>query len=208
MVQLSHLYMTTGKIKALTIWTLVGIVGLDAGISNAILFLEKMSRQGRSIVFSIHQTHDSTFKLFDSLTLLALGRWGFMAMHRKLWHCLYPLVMTESCNSSADFFPYVVNDTPLLWPPRNRGDGTGGYWRASHKDKQSREEWAIFYSSSYRETKSELEGLSVGQKRNMVFTYKTYTTLLIDWGGCPSSNIYLATLKLRSCYHKTGYRGL
>ena len=123
MVQLSHLYLTTGKIIALTTQACVGIMGLDAGISNAILLLKKMSRQRRNIVFSIHQTHDSTFKLFDSLTLLALGRWGFMVMHRKLWHHLRPLVMTESCNSPADFFPYVVNDTPLLWPPRNQGDG-------------------------------------------------------------------------------------
>ena len=123
MVQLSHLYLTTGKIIALTTQACVGIMGLDAGISNAILLLKKMSRQRRNIVFSIHQTHDSTFKLFDSLTLLALGRWGFMVMHRKLWHHLRPLVMTESCNSPADFFPYVVNDTPLPWPPRNQGDG-------------------------------------------------------------------------------------
>ena len=74
MVQLSHLYMTTGKIIALTIRTYVGIMGLDVGLSNAILLLEKMSRQGRSFVFSFHQTHDSTFKVFDSLTLLSLGR--------------------------------------------------------------------------------------------------------------------------------------
>ena len=74
MVQLSHLYLTTGKIIALTTQASVGIMGLDAGISNAILLLKKMSRQRRNIVFSIHQTHDSTFKLFDSLTLLALGR--------------------------------------------------------------------------------------------------------------------------------------
>ena len=74
MVQLSHLYLTTGKIIALTTQACVGIMGLDAGISNAILLLKKMSRQRRNIVFSIHQTHDSTFKLFDSLTLLALGR--------------------------------------------------------------------------------------------------------------------------------------
>ena len=74
MAQLSHLYMTTGKIIALTIQTFVGIMGLDVGLSNAILLLEKMLRQGRSFVFSFHQTHDSTFKLFDSLTLLSLGR--------------------------------------------------------------------------------------------------------------------------------------
>ena len=33
-------------------------------------------------------------------------------------------------------------------------------------------------------------------------------TLVIDWGGCPNSKIYLAAPKLHSCYNKIGYRGL
>lgn len=36
-----------------------------------------MSKQGRTIIFSIHQPRYSIFKLFDSLTLLAAGRLMF-----------------------------------------------------------------------------------------------------------------------------------
>ena len=36
-----------------------------------------MSKQGRTIIFSIHQPRYSIFKLFDSLTLLASGRLMF-----------------------------------------------------------------------------------------------------------------------------------
>lgn len=34
----------------------------------------RLSRRGRTIIFSIHQPRYSIFKLFDSLTLLALGK--------------------------------------------------------------------------------------------------------------------------------------
>ncbi|KAM9610431.1 broad substrate specificity ATP-binding cassette transporter ABCG2-like isoform 6-T6 [Morphnus guianensis] len=49
--------------------------GLDASTANAVLtLLKKLSRRGRTIIFSIHQPRYSIFKLFDSLTLLALGK--------------------------------------------------------------------------------------------------------------------------------------
>lgn len=37
-------------------------------------FYFRLSRRGRTIIFSIHQPRYSIFKLFDSLTLLALGK--------------------------------------------------------------------------------------------------------------------------------------
>ena len=37
----------------------------------------RMSKGGRTIIFSIHQPRFSIFKLFDSLTLLASGRLMF-----------------------------------------------------------------------------------------------------------------------------------
>ncbi|NXA08049.1 ABCG2 protein, partial [Sapayoa aenigma] len=49
--------------------------GLDASTANAVLILlKKLSRRGRTIIFSIHQPRYSIFKLFDSLTLLATGK--------------------------------------------------------------------------------------------------------------------------------------
>lgn len=40
-------------------------------------FYLRMSKQGRTIIFSIHQPRYSIFKLFDSLTLLASGKMMF-----------------------------------------------------------------------------------------------------------------------------------
>jgi len=52
--------------------------GLDSSTANAVLLLlKRMSEQGRTIIFSIHQPRYSIFKLFDSLTLLASGRLMF-----------------------------------------------------------------------------------------------------------------------------------
>ena len=42
-----------------------------------------MSKQGRTIIFSIHQPRYSIFKLFDSLTLLASGRLMFHGPARE-----------------------------------------------------------------------------------------------------------------------------
>ncbi|XP_007890144.1 broad substrate specificity ATP-binding cassette transporter ABCG2 isoform X2 [Callorhinchus milii] len=52
--------------------------GLDASTAHAVLLLlKRMSKQGKTIIFSIHQPRYSIFKLFDSLTLLANGRMIF-----------------------------------------------------------------------------------------------------------------------------------
>nr|XP_005292067.1 broad substrate specificity ATP-binding cassette transporter ABCG2-like [Chrysemys picta bellii] len=48
--------------------------GLDASTANAVLLLlKRMSSQGKTIIFSLHQPRYSIFRLFDSLTLLAAG---------------------------------------------------------------------------------------------------------------------------------------
>uniref|UniRef100_A0A6I8N0B8 ABC transporter domain-containing protein n=1 Tax=Ornithorhynchus anatinus TaxID=9258 RepID=A0A6I8N0B8_ORNAN len=49
--------------------------GLDSSTAYAVLLLlKRLSRKGRTIILSIHQPRYSIFKLFDSLTLLALGQ--------------------------------------------------------------------------------------------------------------------------------------
>uniref|UniRef100_A0A8D1GZZ7 Broad substrate specificity ATP-binding cassette transporter ABCG2 n=2 Tax=Sus scrofa TaxID=9823 RepID=A0A8D1GZZ7_PIG len=58
--------------------------GLDSSTANAVLLLlKRMSKQGRTIIFSIHQPRYSIFKLFDSLTLLASGRLMFHGPARE-----------------------------------------------------------------------------------------------------------------------------
>ncbi|NXN09071.1 ABCG2 protein, partial [Indicator maculatus] len=85
--------------------------GLDASTANAVLFLlKKLSRRGRTIIFSIHQPRYSIFKLFDSLTLLALGK---VLYHGPATQALeYFSSIGYECepfNNPADFFLDIIN---------------------------------------------------------------------------------------------------
>ncbi|NXT69381.1 ABCG2 protein, partial [Chaetops frenatus] len=85
--------------------------GLDASTANAVLILlKKLSRRGRTIIFSIHQPRYSIFKLFDSLTLLASGK---VLFHGPAKHALeYFSSIGYECepfNNPADFFLDVIN---------------------------------------------------------------------------------------------------
>ncbi|NXN88100.1 ABCG2 protein, partial [Bombycilla garrulus] len=85
--------------------------GLDASTANAVLILlKKLSRRGRTIIFSIHQPRYSIFKLFDSLTLLAAGK---VLYHGPAKHALeYFSSIGYECepfNNPADFFLDVIN---------------------------------------------------------------------------------------------------
>ncbi|XP_067850736.1 broad substrate specificity ATP-binding cassette transporter ABCG2-like isoform X3 [Heptranchias perlo] len=52
--------------------------GLDASSSNAVLLLlKRLARQGKTIIFSVHQPRYSMFKQFDCLTLLTNGKLMF-----------------------------------------------------------------------------------------------------------------------------------
>ncbi|CAF3700099.1 unnamed protein product [Rotaria socialis] len=52
--------------------------GLDSSMARSVMeCLQKLSRTGRTIVFSIHQPRYSIFKLFDALYLLAGGRCAY-----------------------------------------------------------------------------------------------------------------------------------
>ncbi|NWQ98108.1 ABCG2 protein, partial [Burhinus bistriatus] len=85
--------------------------GLDASTANAVLILlKKLSRRGRTIIFSIHQPRYSIFKLFDSLTLLALGK---VLYHGPAMQALdYFSSIGYECepfNNPADFFLDIIN---------------------------------------------------------------------------------------------------
>ncbi|NXB76757.1 ABCG2 protein, partial [Donacobius atricapilla] len=70
----------------------------------------RLSRRGRTIIFSIHQPRYSIFKLFDSLTLLASGK---VLYHGPAKHALeYFSSIGYECepfNNPADFFLDVIN---------------------------------------------------------------------------------------------------
>jgi len=85
--------------------------GLDASTANAVmLLLKRLGQRGRTIIFSIHQPRYSIFRLFDSLTLLSLGK---LVYHGPLSNSLpYFEQLGYKCqehNNPADFFLDVIN---------------------------------------------------------------------------------------------------
>ncbi|XP_014929119.1 broad substrate specificity ATP-binding cassette transporter ABCG2 isoform X1 [Acinonyx jubatus] len=157
--------------------------GLDSSTANAVLLLlKRMSEQGRTIIFSIHQPRYSIFKLFDSLTLLASGRLMF---HGPAQEALgYFALMGYQCepyNNPADFFLDVINgDSSAV--VLNRQDQAGEAKETEEPSKRDIpliEKIAEFYANSAfsRKTKDELNQLSEGQKKkSSAFGEITYAT--------------------------------
>ncbi|XP_077207207.1 broad substrate specificity ATP-binding cassette transporter ABCG2-like isoform X2 [Paroedura picta] len=85
--------------------------GLDASTANAVLLLlKRLSRRGRTIIFSIHQPRYSIFKLFDSLTLLALGKVLYHGPAKNAVEYFRSVgYECEPFNNPADFFLDVIN---------------------------------------------------------------------------------------------------
>ncbi|OWK06994.1 ABCG2 [Cervus elaphus hippelaphus] len=142
-----------------------------------------MSKQGRTIIFSIHQPRYSIFKLFDSLTLLAAGRLMFHGPAQEAldyfqsigFHC-------EPYNNPADFFLDIINgdSSAVVLNREDTGDEVNETKEPSNKDTPLIEKLAEFYvnSSFFKETKVELDKFSGSQKRKKLSSYKeiTYAT--------------------------------
>ncbi|CAG5123848.1 unnamed protein product, partial [Candidula unifasciata] len=88
--------------------------GLDANTANTVLlFLRRLSRKGRTIIFSIHQPRYSIYRLFDSLMLLSSGSIVYHGPAREAldffesqgFHC-------QEHNNPPDFFLDVINGDP------------------------------------------------------------------------------------------------
>ncbi|XP_075058047.1 broad substrate specificity ATP-binding cassette transporter ABCG2 isoform X2 [Mixophyes fleayi] len=163
--------------------------GLDASTANAVLLLlKRMSRQGKTIIFSIHQPRYSIFRLFSSMTLLAGGR---MLYHGPAEDALNYFTQLgyecESHNNPADFFLDVINgdSTAVALSKLEELDigevNDGGSQTVVEK-------LASEFSNSiyYRETKAELEKLSNGDKVKTNFfsrqiTYNTSFFHQLKW---------------------------
>uniref|UniRef100_A0A4W3JHW2 Broad substrate specificity ATP-binding cassette transporter ABCG2 n=1 Tax=Callorhinchus milii TaxID=7868 RepID=A0A4W3JHW2_CALMI len=104
--------------------------GLDASTAHAVLLLlKRMSKQGKTIIFSIHQPRYSIFKLFDSLTLLANGRMIFQGPAFKALDYFATIGYNcEPYNNPADFFLDIINgDSTAVEARQNEYFDTGVY---------------------------------------------------------------------------------
>ncbi|XP_067413255.1 broad substrate specificity ATP-binding cassette transporter ABCG2-like [Emydura macquarii macquarii] len=157
--------------------------GLDASTANAVLLLlKRMSRQGKTIIFSIHQPRYSIFRLFDNLTLLAAGR---MLYHGPAQNAIeYFKSIGYECepyNNPADFFLDVINgDSTAVASSKANDVDLDNIEEHINRDKSLAEKLAEQYSSStyYKETKAVLENISRENKKKMKTFFRpvTYTT--------------------------------
>ncbi|XP_074946485.1 broad substrate specificity ATP-binding cassette transporter ABCG2 isoform X1 [Phalacrocorax aristotelis] len=145
--------------------------GLDASTANAVLLLlKRMAKQGKTIIFSIHQPRYSIFRLFDSLTLLAAGR---VLYHGPAQHTIeYFQSIGYECepyNNPADFFLDIINgdSTAVAMSKTNETNTAERTEECTEYDKTLAEKLAEKYSHSayYQETKAILENISLGNKK-------------------------------------------
>ncbi|XP_060030117.1 broad substrate specificity ATP-binding cassette transporter ABCG2-like [Erinaceus europaeus] len=145
--------------------------GLDSSTANAVLLLlKRMSKQGRTIIFSIHQPRYSIFRLFDSLTLLASGRLVFHGPAQEaLGYFESAGYQCEAYNNPADFFLDVINgdSSAVILNRDNESDETRGIMEPTQIETLCIEKLAELYVNStfFRETNIVLSHLSVVLKQ-------------------------------------------
>ncbi|NXG60811.1 ABCG2 protein, partial [Hemiprocne comata] len=156
--------------------------GLDASTANAVLLLlKRMAKQGKTIIFSIHQPRYSIFRLFDNLTLLAAGRVLYHGPAQQAISYFQSIgYQCEPYNNPADFFLDVINgdSTAVAMSKADETDTAGSTAESREYEKTLAENLAEKYSSSayYQETKAALENIPLGnrKKTKAVFRQITY----------------------------------
>ncbi|NWR88189.1 ABCG2 protein, partial [Furnarius figulus] len=155
--------------------------GLDASTANAVLLLlKRMSKQGKTIIFSIHQPRYSIFRLFDNLTLLAAGR---VLYHGPAQHAIGYFqsagYQCEPYNNPADFFLDVINgdSTAVAMSKTDETNTAESTEEHTEYDTTLAERLAEKYSNStyYQETKAQLENISPGNKKKTKSVFRQIT---------------------------------
>ncbi|XP_049670805.1 broad substrate specificity ATP-binding cassette transporter ABCG2 isoform X3 [Accipiter gentilis] len=155
--------------------------GLDASTANAVLLLlKRMAKQGKTIIFSIHQPRYSIFRLFDNVTLLAVGR---VLYHGPTQHAIeYFQSIGYECepyNNPADFFLDIINgdSTAVAMSKTDETNTAESTEERTDYDKTLAEKLAEKYSNSayYQETKAVLENISLGNKKKTKAVFRQIT---------------------------------
>ncbi|KAM6971858.1 broad substrate specificity ATP-binding cassette transporter ABCG2b [Aplochiton taeniatus] len=85
--------------------------GLDSNTANSIIsLLHRLSRRGKTVIFSIHQPRYSIFRQFDQLTLMHKGEVVYAGEAQKALEYFTQLgYQCEPFNNPPDFFLDVIN---------------------------------------------------------------------------------------------------
>uniref|UniRef100_A0A673J6Y9 ATP-binding cassette sub-family G member 2-like n=1 Tax=Sinocyclocheilus rhinocerous TaxID=307959 RepID=A0A673J6Y9_9TELE len=149
--------------------------------------LFRMANSGRTIILSIHQPRYSIYRLFDSLTLLVGGR---LVYHGPAQDALdYFMQIGYTCephNNPADFFLDVINGDSTAVTLNKLNDLDQEQLSSSLKCIEDRLVEEYKNSSSYKQTKSELERIVQGQDystrpKSRTITYNTSFCHQFNW---------------------------
>ncbi|XP_075799477.1 ATP-binding cassette sub-family G member 3-like [Microtus pennsylvanicus] len=169
--------------------------GLDwSTTTDVISVLRRMSRRGRTIIFSINQPPYSIFRLFDSLTLVASGKVMFHGPAQEaLEYFTSADYEYDSHNNPADFLLDIINGGfSALLDTEEDGHDVDKYKELSERQHQVRENLANMYtqSSSYRKMKAELDPLlrelKAGRSSALEITCVTSFWHQLQWIICRS----------------------
>ncbi|KAJ8365137.1 hypothetical protein SKAU_G00139680 [Synaphobranchus kaupii] len=119
--------------------------GLDANTANSIIsLLQRLSRNGKTVIFSIHQPRYSIFRQFDHLTLMNRGEIIYAGAAGQAMDYFEELGFErEQFNNPADFFLDITNGdiTPTL-------DSSNAVQLHSSTEKADRNPLALQYRQS------------------------------------------------------------
>ncbi|XP_029409410.1 ATP-binding cassette sub-family G member 3-like [Nannospalax galili] len=150
------------------------------------LFLLRMSRQGRTIIFSINQPQYSIFRRFDSLTLVAKGK---VLFHGPAQDALEYFELAgyhhEPHNNPADFFLDVINGdfSAVILGGEEEDHEDNKHKELFKRGNQVTEKLAEFYaqSSLYENTRAALDQLSGEQRVESVSAFQEITCVTSFW---------------------------
>uniref|UniRef100_A0A671PIS5 ATP-binding cassette sub-family G member 2-like n=1 Tax=Sinocyclocheilus anshuiensis TaxID=1608454 RepID=A0A671PIS5_9TELE len=136
--------------------------GLDANTANAIIeLLQKLSKKGKTVIFSIHQPRYSIFSQFDHLTLMNKGEIIYAGAANKAITYFEDLgYKCEPFNNPADFFLDVTNRTVLPQIHNNQSDKCS----SSEEMEENENPLAVIYRQSphFLKVKDRLSQISDG----------------------------------------------
>lgn len=103
--------------------------GLDANTANTVLrLLHRLSRKGRTIIFSIHQPRYSIFKLFDRMMILSRGLTVYHGPANRATRYFGEIgYQCENMNNPPDFFLDVINGDDEIVKEEEEGGNENGH---------------------------------------------------------------------------------
>uniref|UniRef100_A0A8C1YKP4 ATP-binding cassette, sub-family G (WHITE), member 2c n=1 Tax=Cyprinus carpio TaxID=7962 RepID=A0A8C1YKP4_CYPCA len=136
--------------------------GLDANTANSIMeLLQKLSKKGKTVIFSIHQPRYSIFSQFDHLTLMNKGEIIYAGAANKAITYFEDLgYKCEPFNNPADFFLDVTNGTILPQIHNNKSEKCS----SSEEMEENENPLAVIYRQSpyFLSVKDRLNQISDG----------------------------------------------